>query len=135
MKRFSPQIIFLILTLGSSFLFGVVFSTSVLIGCLVLFALSNGFWLALLGFVLARAIRNVQHPLHAAWLNQRLEPSTRATVLSLNGQADAVGQIAGGPMIGFLGNSSLRLALLSSAVMTALTLPMYARVGKKEQHD
>ncbi len=108
------------------------FSTGALIVCLVLFALAGGFWLALVAFVLARAIRNLQHPLHTAWLNQRLEPNIRATVLSLNGQADAVGQIAGGPLIGFLGNSSLRLALLSSALITVLTLPMYAQASQKE---
>jgi DHA3 family tetracycline resistance protein-like MFS transporter len=50
-------------------------------------------------------------------------------VLSLNGQADAVGQIAGGPLIGALGNASLRLALACGAGILAACLPLYARVS------
>jgi hypothetical protein len=64
-------------------------------------------------------------------LNQRLESSTRATVLSLNGQADAVGQIAGGPMVGALGNISLRLALGVGAGILVGCLPLYRQTGRK----
>ncbi len=107
-------------------------STTALVVCIAVFAVADGFWIAIIAYGIAQAIRAVQYPLRTAWLNQRLESSTRATVLSLNGQADAIGQIAGGPIIGVLGNSSLRFALLSGALITALTLPMYARAGKKE---
>ncbi len=107
-------------------------SSSVIVVCISVFAFANGFWLAIVAFVLARACREVQAPLGTAWLNQRLEPSIRATVLSLNGQADAIGQIAGGPLVGFLGNKNLRLALFSGALILALTLPMYAQASKKE---
>ncbi len=105
-------------------------SSSIVVVCISVFAFANGFWLAMLAFVLARACREVQAPLSTAWLNQRLEPSIRATVLSLNGQADAIGQIAGGPMVGFLGNKSLRLALFSGALILTATLPMYARASQ-----
>lgn len=97
------------------------------------FALAPTLALAVGAFIVARASRGVHAPLSFAWLNQRLEPSTRATVLSLNGQADAVGQIAGGPVIGALGNLSLRLALLSGAVILAVCLPVYARASKEVQ--
>jgi MFS transporter, DHA3 family, tetracycline resistance protein len=107
-------------------------TSSIVIVCISIFAFAGGFIVATLAYILARACREIQAPLGTAWLNQRLEPSTRATVLSLNGQADAIGQIAGGPIVGFLGNKNLRLALFSGALILALTLPMYARAGKKE---
>jgi MFS family permease len=93
------------------------------------FALSPTLALAIAAFVVARVCREVHGPLSASWLNQRLEPSTRATVLSLNGQADAVGQIAGGPLIGAFGNASLRLAIACGAGIFGVCLPLYARAS------
>jgi MFS transporter, DHA3 family, tetracycline resistance protein len=98
-----------------------------------LFALASSLWWAVAAYVVARIARELHQPLSSAWLNQRLEPSTRATVLSLNGQADAVGQIAGGPMVGALGNISLRLALAVGAGILTLCLPLYQRASRKGQ--
>ena len=94
------------------------------------FALSPSLTLALVAYIAARVSRDLHGPLSVAWFNQRLEPSIRATLLSLNGQADAVGQIAGGPVIGALGNISLRLALASGAGILALCLPLYSRSAR-----
>ncbi len=94
------------------------------------FALAPVLSLAIAFFIAARVLRSVHGPLSGAWLNQRLEPTTRATVLSLNGQADAVGQIAGGPLIGAVGNASLRLALACGAGILAVCLPLYARASR-----
>jgi MFS transporter, DHA3 family, tetracycline resistance protein len=98
-----------------------------------LFALAGSLWWVVAAYVLARIARGLHEPLSSAWLNQRLEPSTRATVLSLNGQADAVGQIAGGPMVGALGNISLRLALAVGAGILAACLPLYQRATKARE--
>ena len=39
------------------------------------------------------------------WLNEQItDSSVRATVISLSGQANAVGQAAGGPVLGGIGN-------------------------------
>ncbi len=94
------------------------------------FALSPHLTLALVAYIAARVARELHVPLSVAWFNQRLNPSTRATLLSLNGQADAVGQIAGGPAIGALGNASLRLALASGAGILALCLPFYSSAAR-----
>ena len=50
-------------------------------------------------------------PLTAAWLNRGLDRSTRATVNSLAGQAEAFGQIAGGRSVvaPLIAGASLRL--------------------------
>jgi hypothetical protein len=52
-------------------------------------------------------------------------------VLSLNGQADAVGQIVGGPIIGALGNASLRLALACGAGILVACLPLYTNASRR----
>ncbi|NIV37434.1 MAG: MFS transporter, partial [Anaerolineae bacterium] len=71
-------------------------------------------------------LRNIADPLHTAWLNLSIdEPQVRATIFSVSGQADAVGQIAGGPVVGATGNRSIRAALLSSALLLSPLLPLY----------
>lgn len=51
----------------------------------------------------------------------------RATVLSMVSQADSMGQIAGGPVVGLVGNFSIRLALAMSAVILTPALLLYRR--------
>ena len=61
-------------------------------------------WVALAASMLTGVIRSIIGPLHSTWVNRKLRPETRATVLSLSGQLDAVGQILGGPAIGGISN-------------------------------
>ena len=64
------------------------------------FGLAGNFALALAFYWASYLLRTVNAPLFAAWLNGFLEPQTRATIFSLNAQTDALGQIAGGPLLG-----------------------------------
>jgi len=70
--------------------------------CVIAFGLVGNFIAALAFYGAARMLRIVNGPLYRAWLNQSLESQTRATVFSMNGQMDALGQIAGGPLLGLL---------------------------------
>ena len=70
--------------------------------CVVGFGLVGNFLMALAFYGAARLLRVVNGPLYRAWLNQSLESETRATVFSMNGQMDALGQIAGGPVLGLV---------------------------------
>uniref|UniRef100_A0A831THX8 MFS transporter n=1 Tax=Thermorudis peleae TaxID=1382356 RepID=A0A831THX8_9BACT len=76
-------------------------------------------------------LRQVNEPLYAAWINQGLSSSVRATVLSISSQADALGQIAGGPLVGLIGlHISVQAALGISAgalVPAVLLLLVVAR--------
>jgi DHA3 family tetracycline resistance protein-like MFS transporter len=84
------------------------------------FALSGNLWLSAGLYVLIDVIRNVNSPLYTAWVNHRLDSQVRATVLSTSSQADALGQIAGGPLLGLVANRVSMLAgLLGSALMFA----------------
>jgi DHA3 family tetracycline resistance protein-like MFS transporter len=45
----------------------------------------------------------------------------------VSSQADAIGQISGGPLVGIIGNSlSIRAALVTSGLMLSPVLPLYA---------
>lgn len=99
-----------------------------LIGSVLLFVLAEKFALVLLGLWLTGAARAVRNPLMEAWINQHTDSNVRATVLSIQGQADAFGQIAGGPVVGAVGLlSSVRLAISLSALLLLPILPVFGR--------
>ncbi|MFX3672982.1 MAG: MFS transporter [Paenisporosarcina sp.] len=78
------------------------FANTVLIGTMIIFAWTGHFWLAVAMYWVTSALRNVNYPLMSIVTNERLESKGRATTLSMFGQLDAFGQIAGGPLVGLL---------------------------------
>jgi DHA3 family tetracycline resistance protein-like MFS transporter len=62
----------------------------------------EGFYLVLGCYWLMGALRSAYGPLMTAWLNRLLPEASRATLFSMYGQADAVGQSFGGPVVGVL---------------------------------
>jgi MFS family permease len=104
---------------------------------LLVFALTGSTWVAigaLLGVFLARDLAG---PLYTIWLNEQItDSSVRATVFSIAGQADAIGQAGGGPVLGVIGNVwGIRAALAASALVIAPALALYGRAmrhGGKE---
>ena len=100
----------------------------VMICSVLLFTLGESFALVLLGLWLTQAARGIRNPLMESWINRHTESEVRATVLSIQGQADAFGQIAGGPVVGVIGLlSSVRLAISVSAMMLLPILPVFRR--------
>ena len=102
------------------------------------FALSPLLGLTLALYLLTNIARNVAIPLYTAWINQKLEPSTRATVLSISGQVDAIGQITGGPAVGLVARAlSVVAALVTSGLLLspALFLIGRANVQSAEQAE
>jgi len=73
--------------------------------------------------------RDLASPLYTTWLNEQItDSSVRATVLSLSGQANAIGQAGGGPVLGVIGNAwGIRAALAAGAVVIAPALGLYSR--------
>ena len=98
----------------------------------LLLANVNGF-LAVLGFFwLTSALRSAYDPLVTGWLNRLLPAQSRATLFSMYGQADAVGQSFGGPMVGALAKYvSIGVALSVSAVSLLPALPLYRKIHAK----
>jgi DHA3 family tetracycline resistance protein-like MFS transporter len=111
--------------------------TRVLAGCLLgiavavlLLANLTGFYWVLACFWLAGALRSAYDPLMTAWLNQRFPESSRATLFSLFGQSDAVGQVAGGPVVGVLARRlGTGIAMSASAVALLPALPLFGKVA------
>jgi DHA3 family tetracycline resistance protein-like MFS transporter len=94
---------------------------------LLVFAFSGNFFLAVAAFWIVGIFRGVKSPLFTAWLTRNSEPRVRATLISLAGQMDAIGQIIGGPPVGYLGALfSLRVALASLSAILAPVLLLYA---------
>ena len=98
------------------------------------FALAGSLALALGALVLARLARSLLRPVSMTWLNQQIEDSSiRATVISIAGQADAIGEAGGGPALGGIGNVfGIRAALAAGA---AVLLPALALYGRAIGHD
>ncbi len=93
-------------------------------------AVSTGFTLAAVALVVQAVVRGVSAPLQTRWLIRSTDPKARATVLSMYGQADACGQVVGGPLIGLIGRlAGLRIASLALAATMVPTLPLFAQAG------
>jgi MFS family permease len=96
---------------------------------LLVFALSGLPWLALLAMLAVFTARDLAGPLSTIWLNEQIrDSSVRATVLSIAGQANAVGQAGGGPVLGVVGNLwGIRAALTAGSLVLAPALWLYGR--------
>ncbi|MCZ6640309.1 MAG: MFS transporter [Gammaproteobacteria bacterium] len=105
------------------------------IGLLVLLiANSSGFMMVLGCYWLVGGLRSAYDPLVTAWLNRLLPAESKATLFSMYGQADALGQTVGGPVIGALAKYvSIAFALGTSAVVLLPSLPMYRKAAKELQ--
>jgi DHA3 family tetracycline resistance protein-like MFS transporter len=103
--------------------------TAVLAVALAVFGLAGGLALALAALLVARLARSLVNPLYMTWLNQQItDSSVRATVISISGQADAIGQVGGGPGLGLIGNVfGIRAALVGGALVLAPALGLYGR--------
>jgi DHA3 family tetracycline resistance protein-like MFS transporter len=90
------------------------------------FGLTRSFWVAVVLYWAVGVLRGIHGPLASTWFNQRIDdPQVRATMFSVRGQVDAVGQITTGPVVGMIGNLSIRAALVASAAILSPVLPLY----------
>src|SRR5262249_16669525 len=84
------------------FLFGF---TAIELVAMLAFALTGHVWIAIAALLGVFFCRNMAGPLYNTWLNEQItDSSVRATVISLTGQANAVGQAGGGAAVGALGH-------------------------------
>lgn len=102
--------------------------TILFVGSLLVFGLAGNFLVALAAIWSIFVFRGLSAPLYAAWLNKGLKPSVRATILSMRGQLDAIGQLVGGPIIGAVAlGISLRAAMVGVALMLVPAVWLYGR--------
>ena len=102
----------------------------------LLIANLSGFMLVLGCYWLVGGLRSAYGPLVTAWLNRLLPAQSKATLFSMYGQSDAVGQTVGGPVIGALAKYvSIAFALGTSAVILLPSLPLYRKAAKGLQES
>ena len=107
-------------------------NASLMLGVLA-FALAGGFWFAAATMTAASLCRHIIYPIKTAWINQSLDPRVRATVMSMSGQADAFGQMAGGPAVGGIGSLfGLRWAMAAASAALAPGLLLYGRALRQD---
>jgi DHA3 family tetracycline resistance protein-like MFS transporter len=96
---------------------------------MLVFAFAWSPWIAVAGILGVFLARDLASPLYTIWLNDQItDSSVRATVFSIGGQGDAIGQAAGGPVLGLIGNVwGLRAALAAGAVAIVPALGLYGR--------
>ena len=98
-------------------------------------AWSGNFMLAFIVLMVRSIAGSLHGPLYNAWLIQHIRPEVRATVISMMGQVNAIGQVAGGPGVGAVGKfASIRSALTVSALLFLPTPFLYARVLQHEKN-
>lgn len=102
-----------------------------IVGGMLVFSLAGSLGLVVLALWCVAAARAASGPVSSAWLNQSAAPQVRATLFSLSGQVNAVGQIAGGPPVGLIGQRSLRAALLTSGLVQTCSLPLLGLVLRR----
>ena len=74
----------------------------------------------------------VAEPVYLTWINEGLDPSVRATVISMSSQSEALGEASAGPVVGAVGNIfGVRPALTVAALILSPTLLLYARAMKR----
>jgi MFS family permease len=104
----------------------------VLIASVVGFAVVGNFWWAVLLFWIVGGLRSVRGPIFTAWINQGLDPATRATINSMGGQADAVGQALAGPVVGGVGRAvSVPWAISLAGLLRLPILFLYLRAIRR----
>jgi DHA3 family tetracycline resistance protein-like MFS transporter len=109
--------------------------TILLSAAIFTFAFSPALGISILAVIVVSVTRNVMAPLYTAWVNQRLDSDTRATVISMSGQVDAIGQITSGPVAALISLWSIRAAITVASLLLAPALPLIVRANRLHAED
>lgn len=97
------------------------------------FGLTGGFAVAVTVFWIVDVLRYTHIPLFQAWVNRGLASSTRATINSSVSQMDGLGQIFGGPVLGWVGAARSVAAAIGAASL--LRVPILFLLGRRSVLD
>jgi DHA3 family tetracycline resistance protein-like MFS transporter len=86
-------------------------------------------------YLTVSVLRNVQIPLQTAWINQKLDSQVRATVHSMFGQVDAIGQTLGGPIVAGIASVSSAVASLVTSGLLLTPALFFIRRANSESND
>jgi DHA3 family tetracycline resistance protein-like MFS transporter len=109
--------------------------TAVRSGAILAFAFSPALALSVGAVWVVNVTRSLIGPLYDAWINQGLDSRTRATVISMSGQVDAIGQITSGPIAAAISLWSIRAAITGSGLLLLPALPLIVRANQLHSRD
>ena len=104
---------------------------------LLLLAWTRSIWAAILALWGINLCRSTIEPLENAWVVRNTDSAQRATVISLWGQANSLGQATGGPVLGWLGTATripVALTVSAAALLPGQWLLALAR-GERSTSD
>lgn len=99
------------------------------------FGLAGGFYSAITFYWILQFLRQTDDPIQTAWVNQHTTSQTRATIISFSSQFNALGQMAGGPLLGLIATYiSLRMGIIGAALslIPMLVLFLYLNFSKRK---
>ena len=83
-------------------------------------------------YLLVRLLRDTADPIMNVWLVAATGPESRATVFSIQAQADALGQIVGGPPAGLVGSrSSIGTGISAAGVFLLPAAALFAMAARR----
>lgn len=116
-------------------LFLIYINSFTIVGILV-FALTKDFKVMLAAYLLTGCFKTINNPVYNTRLNGFIEENARATVLSVSGQINALGQILGGPLIGFIAAKiSGSLGIFYTGLLLIPTVAIYAFSLREEKRN
>ena len=100
------------------------------------FALSPLLLLSLGLYLFIDVLRSLAGPLQTAWVNKKLDSNVRATVHSMFGQVDAIGQVVGGPIVATIAAVSSAVAsLVTSGLLLSPALFFIRRANSQSKNE
>ncbi|TWE11572.1 MFS transporter [Rudaeicoccus suwonensis] len=103
--------------------------TLVQAGGVIGFAIVGSLWPALIAMWIRDAASNITYPVQSAWLNRNIDSQARSTTISITSQADALGQVVGGPTLGALANrTSVSTAITVAGLLLTPVAMIYTRI-------
>jgi len=109
--------------------------TVLLSGAILTFAFSPALAISILAVTAVSILRNIMGPLYSAWVNQRLDPDARATVLSMSSQVDAIGQVLSGPVAAVISLASVQAAITMASLLLLPAIPLINRANRLHAED
>ncbi len=109
--------------------------TGLIAAAMIGFALSPLLSLTLCLYLVIDTLRDVRSPLHTAWVNQKLDSETRATIHSMSGQVDSIGQIAGGSSGLVARYLSVKAAIMFSGLLLTPAMFLVSRANAQSRNE
>ena len=109
--------------------------TGLVAAAMIGFAFSPLLSLTLCLYLVIDTLRDVRTPLHTAWVNQKLDSETRATIHSMSGQVDSIGQIAGGSSGLIARYLSVTAAIATSGLLLTPAMLLVSRANSQSKDE